>query len=81
MAIDTAELTLLTDWMRSQGIRRVRLASGIELELGSAQAPPAHPRAQASPEDEARAKHEARRRRYERELGRTVTDEELRRLP
>lgn len=75
----TEKLSELAAWMRENGVRRLRTGE-TEIEFG-ASPPPLPPRAPPTPEDEARAKHEARRRRYERELGRRVTDEELKRLP
>jgi hypothetical protein len=73
------ELTELHDWMRKHGARSATLGH-MKLELGPIPQPAREAKA-LNPEDEAKMRHEARRRRYELEFGRPVTDEQLERLP
>ncbi len=86
MAGDTFEdLDALASWMRAHGATRAKVGP-LELEL-SPQLPAAPPReGPALSEDErevaqAKARHEAKRRRLRLELGFTPTDEFMAQLP
>ena len=80
--VEAERLNDLVMWMRANGVRRLRVAE-TELEFEATPAPPrvedtAPPK---TPEDLARALHEAKRARLGVELGFAPTDEMMRRLP
>lgn len=79
---DPHSLQSLADWMRKNGVRRARCGE-LEVEFAREPQPPGQER-ERKPKTEEELKavaHEARRRRYERELGRELTDDQLRQLP
>lgn len=80
MALD--DLTELADWMRQQGVRRARHGE-LELEFSRDPQPKGEVRERRVLSDEERraAAFEKKRQDYQRELGTTLTDDQVRQLP
>jgi hypothetical protein len=72
----------LADVCRAKGIESLEMSSppGALIKLHMGPPPPAPPKV-LTPEEKELAEHERRRRMYEKQLGRKVSDEELAGLP